>query len=147
MRGIEMSVQQAIITLVAAVVSGVFATVITICINSYNEQIQRKKALVDDIFGFKYQLLENEKNMDVDIYSKGFCRAINRVPIIFDKEKEVLEAYDKFYDTLSIHNPEERRVKSDEALIDLLKQMCKATHVKCNNWNDSRFKRVCRISK
>lgn len=43
-----MSVQQAIITLTAAVVSGVFATIITICINSYNEQIQKKKALVDD---------------------------------------------------------------------------------------------------
>ncbi|MCI8364610.1 MAG: hypothetical protein HFG34_06625 [Eubacterium sp.] len=56
-----MSVQQAIITLAAAVVSGVFATVITICINSYNEQIQRKKALVDDIFGFKYQLLKMKK--------------------------------------------------------------------------------------
>lgn len=142
-----MSVQQAIITLVAAVVSGVFATIITICINSYNEQIQKKRALVDDIFGFKYQLLEEQNDINVDIYSMGFCRALNRVPIIFDKEKKVLEAYDKFYDTLSIFNSEERRVKTDEALIDLLKQMCKAAHVKCNNWNDSRFKRVCRISK
>lgn len=59
----------------------------------------------------------------------------------------VCNYYNNIYDTLSIFNPEERRVKSDEALIDLLKQMCKAAHVKCNNWNDSRFKRVCRISK
>ena len=63
-----MSGQQAIITLVAAVISGVLATIITICINSYNEQIRQKQTLVDDIFGFKYQLMNGQYNMNSDIY-------------------------------------------------------------------------------
>lgn len=142
-----MSVQQAIITLTAAVISGVLATIITICINSYNEQIRQKQTLVDDIFGFKYQLMDVQNNMNIDIYSQGFCRAMNRVPVIFDKDKEVLDSYDKFYDTLSISNPQERKEKSDEALIVFLKQMCKAAHIKCDNWNDSRFKRCFSINK
>lgn len=101
-----MSVQQAIITLVAAFISGVLATIITICINSYNEKIRRKQALIDDIFGFKYQVAEDPNSVNADIYSQGFCRALNRVPIVFNKEKDVLDAYDKYYDTLSISNPE-----------------------------------------
>lgn len=140
-----MTVQQAIVTLVAAIISGILATIITIGINVYQERIKLKQALVDDIFGFKYQLTEASKNVGVDIYSQGFCRAMNRVPIVFDKDDAVLAAYDKFYDTLSISNKEERENKSNEALIVFLKAMCKSAHIQCDNWNDSRFKRTFNI--
>lgn len=72
-----MTVQQAIITLVAAIISGILATIITIGINAYQERIKLKQALVDDIFGFKYQLTEKYQNVSIDIYSQGFCRAMN----------------------------------------------------------------------
>lgn len=48
-----MSVQQAIIALIAAIISGILATIITISINTYLANIRRKQDLVDDIFGFK----------------------------------------------------------------------------------------------
>lgn len=77
-----MTVQQAIITLIAAIISGILATIITISINAYLADIKRKQDLVDDIFGFKYQLTDG-KVTNQDIYDKGFSRAMNRVPIVF----------------------------------------------------------------
>ena len=55
-----MAIQQAIITLVAAIISGILATIITISINAYLADIKRKQDLVDDIFGFKYQLTDGD---------------------------------------------------------------------------------------
>lgn len=138
--GEKMTVQQAIITLVAAIISGILATIITISINAYLDDIKRKQDLVDDIFGFKYQLTDGDAT-NKDIYAKGFSRAMNRVPIIFYKNKNVLEKYDKFFDTLLISDKNERKIKSDEALINFLKELCKAAHIKSDNWNDSVFKR------
>ena len=131
-----MTVQQAIITLVAAIISGILATIITISINAYLADIKRKQDLVDDIFGFKYQLTDGDAT-NKDIYAKGFSRAMNRVPIIFYKNKNVLEKYDKFL----ISDKNERKIKSDEALINFLKELCKAAHIKSDDWNDSVFKR------
>lgn len=68
-----------------------------------------------------------------DIYSNGFSRAMNRVPIVFYKDKNVLDKYDLFYDTLLITDKEERKIKSDEALINFLKELCKASHIKSDN--------------
>ena len=49
-KGEKMTVQQAIITLIAAIISGILATIITISINAYLADIKRKQDLVDDIF-------------------------------------------------------------------------------------------------
>ena len=132
--------QQVVVTLIAAIISGILATIITIGINTYQQYIRRKQDLVDDIFGFKYQLT-NGNVINGDIYSKGFSRAMNRVQIVFCKDKKVLDKLDFFYNTLLISDKEERKIKSDEALINLIKELCKAAHIKYDNWNDSVFKR------
>lgn len=142
-----MSVQQAIITLVSAIVSGVLATFITLAWNSHLEMIRMKQELVYDIFGFKYQLMGNNLNSSPDIYPKGFSYAMSRVPVVFDKDREVLDAYDKLYDVLSISDSLERSKKADEALICFLKAICKSANIKCDNWNDSRFARVFTVGK
>lgn len=140
-----MTIQQAIITLIAAIISGVFATGITLYVNHRTEEIKLKQQVVSDIFGYKYQLSNAGQITNLDINSKGFVQAINRVPIIFYDEKKVLDAYDKFYDTATIRDEKERAQKMNEALIDLLKALCYSSHIKCDNWNDSRFKRVFNI--
>lgn len=139
-----MTIQQAIITLIAAIISGVLATGITLYVNRRTEEIKLKQQVVSDIFGYKYQL-SNEGTKYLDINAKGLVQAINRIPITFHDEKSVLEAYDKFYDTATISNRDERSRKMDEALIDLLKALCHSSHIKCDNWNDSRFKRIFNI--
>ena len=136
------TIQQAIVTLIAAIISGILATIITIYVNKYNEGIRIKQMLIDDIFGFKYQLTSIVQNNKIDIYSQGFVRAMNRVTIVFCNDKNVLDALDKFYDTILIADPMEKKNKSDEALIVLIKEMCGSAHIKCDKWNDSRFKRT-----
>ncbi len=140
-----MTIQQALITLVAAIFSGILATVITIYVNRKMEKIRLKQQIVDDIFGYKYQLSDTSGMNILDINSKGLIRAINRIPIIFYDDQDVLKAYDKFYEAAIISNKEERSKKMDENLISLLKALCRSSHIKCDNWNDSRFKRVFNI--
>ena len=144
-----MSIQQAIITLVSAMISGVVATIVTLMVSSHKENVKIKKDLVDDIFGYRYQIANNSNNaqINLDINQNQFSRAMNRIPIVFDGNNAVMSAYDKFYDTLTITDAKERSFKSDEALIDLLKELCKAAGIKCSNWNDSRFKRTFSVQK
>lgn len=140
-----MSVQQAIVTLIGAIISGVLATCITIFINHRTEKIKLKQQLVDDIFGYKYQLTNSSTRSGIDVNANGFVRAMNRIPVVFNDEESILQAYDKFYDKALIADTKERSEKMNEALMDLLKLMCHSAHIKCDNWNDSRFKRTFNI--
>lgn len=133
-----MTIQEALITLVAAIISGVLATIITLMINNYKEELKIKRNLADDIFGYRYQLTNGDNG-------KEFCKALNRVPIVFSNSENVLEAYDKFYDSLNISNPIERETKSNEAMVSFFKEICKAAKVECSNWNDSKFMKVFEI--
>lgn len=36
----------------------------------------------------------------------------------------------------------ERKIKSDEALLNLMKAICKAVDIDCSDWNDSRIQRI-----
>ena len=120
------------------------ATIITISINAYLANIKRKEDLVDDIFGFKYQVTDGEV-ANRDIYAKGISSAMNRILIVFCKDNNVLDKYEIFFNTLLISNQNERRIKSDEALIDFLKELYKAAHIKSDNWNNSVFLRTFNI--
>lgn len=81
-----MSIEQAIISLIGAIISGVFATIITLYINHKNEVMRDKKSLVADIFGYRF-LLNKNNNAD------KFYTSLNRVPIVFkDDEKETFIA-------------------------------------------------------
>ncbi|BDZ76968.1 DUF6680 family protein [Claveliimonas bilis] len=140
-----MSVQQAIVTLIGAIISGVLATCITIFINHRTEKIKLKQQLVDDIFGYKYQLTNSSTRSGIDVNANGFVRAMNRIPVVFNDEESILQAYDKFYDKALIADTKERSEKMNEALMDLLKLMCHSAHIKCDNWNDSRFKRTFNV--
>lgn len=132
-----MSKEQIAITLVGAIISGVLATIITLVINAKAEKKRRKQQLVDDIFGFKYQMTGASLN-PLDINCQGLTRALNRVVIVFYDDLDVLKALDDLWAAL---NSDNTKITND-MLITLLKTMCKSAGIKCNNWNDSRFTRV-----
>lgn len=127
-----------VITLVSSIISGILATAITLYINYKMEQRKIKRDLVDDIFGYRYQLSVGGQNSD----KSGLNRALNRVPIVFCKDEKVLSAYDKFFE---ICNAPEALVSSqekDDVLVTLYKEICKAAKIEVKDWNDSRIKRV-----
>lgn len=129
-----MSGEAIVVTIVSAIISGVLATAITLYVNYKAEQRKMKRDLVDDIFGYRYQI----SNGYADDKS-GILRALNRVPIVFCESNEVLEAYDDLYDAMSGYVIEE---KSNAALIVLYKKMCKEAQIDVKEWGDYRMTRV-----
>ena len=135
-----MSKEQIAITLVGAIISGVLATIITLVINAKTEKKRRKQQLVDDIFGYKYQMTDSTSNV-LDINCQGLTRALNRVTIVFHDDSDVLQALDNLWAAIKGNNTK----ITDDVLITLLKTMCKSAGIKCNDWNDSRFTRVFKV--
>ena len=135
-----MSKGQITITLVGAIISGVLATVITLVINAKAEKKRRKQQLVDDIFGYKYQMT-GAKSDSLDINCQGLTRALNRVTIVFHDDSDVLQALDNLWAAVKGDNTK----ITDDLLITLLKTMRKSAGIKCNDWNDSRFIRVFKV--
>ena len=125
-----------IITLIAAIISGVLATAITLYVNHCQQIKQQKIRLVEEIFGYRYQLVYSNDNRS------EFLQAINRVPIIFHKNEKVVEAYNNFYESACSNNVV-GNVKNDK-LITLIKAMCKDAQIQCDDWNDSMYERVFR---
>ena len=98
-----MSKEQIAITLVGAIISGVLATIITLIINAKTEKKRRKQQLVDDIFGYKYQMTDSTSNV-FDINCQGLTRALNRVTIVFHDDSDVLQALDNLWAAIKGNN-------------------------------------------
>lgn len=134
-----MSTAAIIVTIVSSLLSGALATIVTIHINNKHETLERKRCLVDDIFGYRYQLTGNHQNRN------ELEKALNRIPIVFAEHERVLDAFDNLYDAVSTNSTERIAAKIDDLLVTLCKEMCKAAEIKTNDWNDSRFKNVFNI--
>lgn len=138
-----MTLEAIIVTLISSIVSGVLATIITLYVNHRNENIKIRKDLLDDIFGYRYQLSAGRESSD----RSGITRVLNRIPIVFADKDDVLNAYDKLYDVATMNlEPVMRARKMDDALITLCKEMCKASGIKVTNWNDSRISNIFSVS-
>ena len=136
-----MSEEAIVVTLVSSIISGILATVITLYINYKREEQKRKQELIDDIFGYRYLLQENIGEID----KSPFNRAINRIPIIFNKNDEVLVAFDRLFEASICTDTTSKRKLMDDALVTLYKQMCKAAKIDVKDWNDSRIMRILSI--
>lgn len=64
--------------------------------------------------------------------------ALNRVPIIFAEDKDVIVAYDKLFESSRMGD----NVKMNESLIIFLKVICKSLKINCSDWNDSKVLNV-----
>lgn len=137
-----MTVQAAIITLVAAIISGVLATVVTIFVNAKREERQMKRRLVEEIFGNRYVLSEKPVS-STSTAKDDFSNALNKVPIVFNKDENVMKAYDEFYRIVQEKNC--NGDKKNDALITFMKALCVAARIDCSNWNDSRITNILRI--
>ena len=128
-------VMNIIITLVAAVISGILATIITLYINHKKEIERQKKELAADIFGYSFLLNKSSG-------TEKFYAALNRVPIIFAGDKDVIAAYDNLWQSSKIDDPKMRDIKMNEELITFLKAICKSLKINCSDWNDSKVLNV-----
>lgn len=120
-----------IMTIVAAMISGIITSILLLIITTYQTKLQNKRNLIDNIFAYRYQYLHCDR-MYSEKSAVDFTREISRIPIVFNGDKKVLNALEHFYEKSEIG-------VQDEAFVILLKQLCISAHFNCRNWNDSRF--------
>lgn len=127
-------------TWVAVLCSGVLANVITIVWNNRAEQLMIKRKLADELFATRHQL---SKGMVLS--PKGideFRSAFNKIPIVFAEHKEVIDAFNKFWE----YKKNKQHGEDDEAtqlLIDIFREVCKAAKIKgSDKWGKEIFERI-----
>ena len=135
MNYIKWRVANMIITLVCALISGVIATIITLYINHKSEIKRQKKELAADIFGYRFLINNSER-------AEKFYASLNRIPIIFSDDNEVIIAYDNLFEKSLISDPKERYYKMNEAFVSFLKAICKSMKISTSNWNDNKVLNV-----
>lgn len=118
------------ITIIASLLSGIIATIITIIVNHRWERQRIKNNIAIELFGYRYQLLkDNDKTEELNII-------LNKIPIIFANNEKILAAYEKILSETG---------DRDDVLVTLIKEICLDAGINCANWNDSRILQVCNI--
>lgn len=79
--------------------SGIVAALITFFLNKNKEEKRYKKLLLDDVVGYSYQITENFKGDKED-----FLHAVNRVFIVYNSDKKVIECLKKYKDESNSKN-------------------------------------------
>jgi hypothetical protein len=126
-----MSSNEMIITIVAALLSGVVATIVSNIYYTNQRMKQKRIDLLDDIFGYRYQMTDSYSGAANDI-----IRAINRIPIVYAKSKDVMSAFNEYNQSVI------SGTQVDDKLITLYKKMCFDAKIDSNGWNDSYIKSV-----
>lgn len=118
------------ITIIASLLSGIIATIITIIVNRRWERQRIKNNIAVELFGYRHQLLEdNDKTEELIVI-------LNKIPIIFASNEKILVAYDKILSETGDKN---------DVLVTLIKEICLEAGINCENWNDRRILQVCNI--
>lgn len=107
----------------STLLSGLVAAIISIIANVRQQDKKIKLDLASDIFGYRYQMGKN------DCSCAEFLKALNRVPIIFSKNKNVIKAYKEY-----------RSDMTDDRLFKLMEEICDAVNIDRSEWDEKTIK-------
>lgn len=124
-----MTIENIILVLVSALISGLFATYVTDLNQKIQQEKQLKLKLASDVFGYRYQLKTSS-----GIKETEFICALNKVPIIFSNSKEVMDAYTKFLH--SSRDDKSTEEENNSTLINLIKRICEDIGINHFYWDD-----------
>ena len=106
-----------------ALVSGLFATIVTLLWQRRTALYNRKLNVFSILMSYRYM-----------ISSEASVNALNTIDVIFYKDKKVREAYSKFLDETS--KKPEFNPQIDEKYLKLLEEMAVALKLKDIHWDD-----------
>lgn len=101
--------------------SALVASVVSFWLHKRYEERKYKLLLLDDILGYRYQATDNFKPD-----SDEFIHALNRVVLVFNSHKDVLEAIRQYKKKPDLDN-----------LLTLIKKMSGALNIKYDEINDN----------
>ena len=134
-----MDTSYAIITIIAALLSGAIATIITICVNKKYETRKNKLDLVNQIIGYRYQLYTPLHQGRAEIYS-----ALCRIPIVFNDNSAVMFAFNEFIVNVRNAGTTEEMARSERKKEALIRSLCEAVNLKYEKWETDNFKNLIR---
>ncbi|RUO73297.1 DUF6680 family protein [Idiomarina ramblicola] len=117
-----------ILTLVSSVISGVLGVVISSIFYSRLEKRRIKLETARKMFGNKHAMS-----------GKEFQESINEVMIVFSDSQEVIDLVQKLFDVVSTPQDARAPKAADEALIKLMKAICRSIGIKHKNLPDTYY--------
>ncbi len=109
------------ITIISSLISGILGVIISIVYHKIAEERSLKFETLRNLFGYKHQL-----SLGVGQRNE-FNKALNEVPIVFYKSKEVVKAHKNMYEIMTNQQPGEpgRDKLVEDKLISLYKSILK----------------------
>jgi len=120
----EITVSYALLTIVAAIISGVAGVVISTVYYRRYEKLKVKTETAKRLIANRYDLTGEE-----------FTRALNEVFIIFHDSKPVINALAEFHNVITTRQTS----LSNDKLVKLFKEICKNVNIDYAAFNDSFF--------
>ena len=114
---------QAAITLLAGVFSGILATVVTLFWQDYSQKRTRKNNIFNILMAYRFKLSEYEN-----------VKALNSLQVVFYKNKNVLSAWKAFKQEADRIPFDNKRI--EDTYIKLLEEVGKACGYKKIEWNE-----------
>lgn len=126
-----------VITIIASLLSGAVATLVTLFVNKKDEKKKIKLNLVNEIIGYRFQLNKSFPEERNDIYY-----ALCRIPIVFNDNATVMYAFNEFAKNVKISGSENEIKKSEECKENLIWELCEAVDLKYERWDTDNFKSI-----
>lgn len=117
-----MSWQQALVTIVASLLSGLLAVAVSTWHYRRHERRQAKVDTLTRLMGFRF-----------DLRGREFSRALNEIFVVFHDSPEVLRALQEFHEVIVASQGK----LANDKLVALLKAMCRGAGIDPASVNDS----------
>lgn len=127
---------QITITIISALISGVLATIYSNWYYKKQNLLKIKRELLNDIFGYRYQLSASYNGDKSKINN-----ALNRISIVYANNKKITKLNQELYQ-LILANANNKAQLVEDKLVSLIKALCDDAGIKTTNWNDSYVKNI-----
>lgn len=123
-----MTYEYILLTIVASLVSGLIGVVVSYIFYSRLERRKIKLDTARKMFGSKHQM-----------HGKDFQEAVNEVMIVFSDSQEVIDSMENLWKVVSTPQSARGEKAADEAMILLMKSMCKNIGIKYKKLPDAYY--------
>ena len=123
-----MTNEQILITVGSSLFSGLLGVLISYWFYSRLEKRKMKTETAREMFGNRH-----------DMHGAGFHKAMNEVMIVFSDSDEVISLIENLFNIVETPQAARSAKAADEALIKLMKGMCKNIGIECKTLPDSYY--------
>ena len=111
------------VAIISALISGIFATIITLFWQNYTQKKTIKNNIFNTLMAYRFKLSEYES-----------VKALNSIQVIFYKHESVLQAWKNFKQETDRIPPDNKRI--EDAYIKLLEEVGKACGYRNIKWDE-----------